>query len=63
MTKADIRALVKGLEEKLDQDNDLAEILESIDEISSAVSGLEEDRPVIRVPYVNAIPITSGTWK
>ena len=63
MTKSDIRALVKGLEEKLAQDNALSEILENIDEISAAVGSLEDDRPLIRVPYVNAIPVTSGTWK
>ena len=63
MTRSDIKSLVKGLEKKLEQDSDLTDLLDNIDKIAAAVGGLDDDAPAIRVPYVNASPVTTGAWK
>jgi len=61
MTKASIKALMKGLEKKAD--SDLVKVLGNIDEAVSGTSEQDEESARIRLPYVNATPIGTGTWK
>lgn len=63
MTKADVRALIKGVQKKMSGDKDLAQVLENIEEVSAILVDSEEDAPRIRLPYVNATPLDSGQWK
>jgi hypothetical protein len=63
MTKSDMRALMKGLQKKALADHASMEVLESVDEILAVLADLEDEEQRIEVPYVNAMTITTGTWK
>jgi len=63
MTKSDMRALMKGLQKKALADNASIEVLESVDEILAVLADLGDEEQRIEVPYVNAMTITTGTWK
>lgn len=62
MTKATIRALMKGLQKKAQEDGQNLKAFEDTDELTTVLAEVEGNEPRIRLPYVNATPIGSDSW-
>jgi hypothetical protein len=64
MKKADVRSLLKDLEKRAGENDDVSRFIADLDRVSDAQPDEpEESMSRIGVPYVNADPIGGTEWK